>query len=102
MKQETFFVLDCDEFDQLVKATFPNKRGFEFVEAKEAAKDADYAFMNILARDSWDTDESIQKAEDNLKKWANNEKVYGIGCYQILAGLVRRGVLEPGNYLVQA
>lgn len=47
MKQETIFVLDSDEFDQLVKTSFPKHSDFEYLAETESANDSDHIYMKV-------------------------------------------------------
>lgn len=108
MKQETFYVLDYDEFDSLIKANFPKRRDFEFLAAEECANDTDHAYMRMGIPCQWKdgTDpawiaKQNQDEVDDFEKWANGEKVICFGVPQIINGLIRKSVLQPGNYLIR-
>lgn len=95
MRQETFFVLDSDEFDQLIKTNFPKQKDFDFISAKDCPNDSDHAYM-AAGIDPVDQDEI-----DDFEKWSNGERVKYFSIDSIIDGMIRKGILEAGSYLIQ-
>lgn len=95
MIQETFFVLASDEFDRLIKANFPKQKDFDFISAKNCSNDSDHAYM-AMGIDPIDQDEL-----DDFEKWSNGERVQYFSIESIIEGMIRKGILQAGNYLIQ-
>lgn len=95
MKQENFFVLYSDEFDQLIKTNFPKQKDFEFVDTIGCSNDSDHAYMQM------GVDEADQDELDDFEKWSNGEKVEYFSILSIIDGMIRKSVLQAGNYLIQ-
>lgn len=108
MKTVTFFVLDSSEFDGLVHKYFPERSDYEFVADEEANNDSAYTCMNIGIPMKYKEDTSPDLIEKwrkgevtNFQAWLERKTVCGIGKFQILEALFRKGVIESGNYLIK-
>ena len=84
MENKNYFVIDSNDFDELVKTHVPNSQNFECV--------ADFQMYNDTAK----IINNVTKSQDDIKinEWSS--------AYSYIQYLVNTGVLPEGNYLIVA
>jgi hypothetical protein len=104
----TVTVLSYDEFDKLVHENFPERADYEFVANEEVNNDSAYLYKGVGVPIKYKEDtpqELIDKwRQDDLasfQNWLDKKQYSGIGTHKIFEALCRKGVIEPGNYLIK-
>lgn len=91
MKTITTTLIDYNEFNQLVRKTWPQRHDFECVPEFEWGNDQDHTF-EVFSEDY---------NQNDLNDWLLKKKHTCIGEYQLLSAFVTAGVLQPGTYTIQ-
>ena len=96
MEQILFNVMDYKEFDALVNENIPAANNkYEFVAYEEMGNDSDKAFINVEALNP---DDNLAKTYD-IPQIENGDLMYKASV--ILSYLCWKGIIAPGNYLIQ-
>ena len=96
-KQETYYILDSKELDQLIQQHF-KKPDFNCVVAYEWFNDSEHTGIVLVS--NLENDELAQK---DLQKFIQNPDTpdYPVHWSFLLAELVRRNEVPEGNYLIE-
>lgn len=92
-KKVTFFEMDSNDFDRLVKILYPFLKKYEFVPIQEANNYSYYDFDVNGKLDEWD-----------LKKWEeskNSGKFPTFSNYTLLNKMCKDGFIESGKYIIK-
>lgn len=92
LQLKTYMQMSYGEFENLVNANLqpsPKFGKYEFPPMEECGNDTSHIYMNIQAKDISTEDE----AELEAGEWEYR-------AYDLLAYLVKKEVLEPGDYLI--
>jgi len=97
MEKITTTKMTYKEFDQLVKATWPDtirSKTFESVCEFEWNNDEEHLYQNVTSAD-------YENEQEDFAAWLAGEKYTGVGPHPVLSALVSHGKLDAGNYLIQ-
>jgi hypothetical protein len=108
MDQLIVNVLDYNEFDELVHKHFPERADYAFVADEEASNGSAYLCEDVGVPLKYKEGTPAEQIESwrqgeiqDFQEWLQKEKFSGVGKFQILEALCRKGVIEPGNYLIK-
>lgn len=112
LEARAVFVMDYNDWDKLVREAFPEREDYESVAEHEWNNYSSYYVRDAGAPKRWREDipadvqekltaDCLKSDQDHFAKWLRREKYSGVGHHQIIGELIRRGVLEPGDYLIR-
>jgi hypothetical protein len=92
MKKVSVIEMDYSEFEEIVKRVYGVK-DYSFVATEECGNDSSHTFEVTEKEelDEWETADIAEFTEKGHKSYVN---------YTLFKDLIRRGELEPGQYLV--
>jgi hypothetical protein len=93
MKITEYFVYEYQEMDKVIEEEYGHK--FSVLRDQDAHNDTCLAFNDITKDDDFEKDGYIEVFRKNGK--------YDAGCFllrSLLDDMVNRGVIKPGNYLI--
>lgn len=93
MKQETYWVLEYDELDKLIKKHFGHQ--YSCVTSEEWSNDSAWTWMfKIEPLNEWEQKDLDEfQASGRIRNWQT---------YVLMQDMVNTGALPEGNYLVEA
>lgn len=94
------FVMDYNDWDALVRSNFPERKDYECVAEHEWNNYSSYYVKDAGGPRSWMTADGLKREQDNLAAWLRRERRV-ISHHLLFEELIRRGVLELGDYLIQ-
>lgn len=105
MKKLEVIFLDGNEFNKLVHENFPERSDYECTHDIETETYHFWTGVGTPIRYKEDTPpEKIKEFKEfELKRfddWLQKKDYSGVGTFQILSALHRKGVIEAGNYLI--
>jgi hypothetical protein len=93
VRTETIHEVDCFNLEQFVKEQYPDAKPYSFVADQECGNDSVHRFR--VSKESLLQDYDRRRVED----FAAGKRVSGI-TGALLDDLCRRGLIEPGTYVV--